>query len=1031
MAEPRNDPIEAWNALSPDARLQGVARAIARMRAVLRGETPAGMLPAALAVLYIARDALREQKSVLMKDAEGETRPFELRYPVILNPEKAGLLGAGVAVPASVADFSDPEQSIEKALEIVAADKTLSVLGVLTAGVIVVQAGSAHEVLLMSEGQQKVLAGLHDDEQREAYLRDASDPYCIGWGGGKEQPSHDECANKLRAELDKAPGLGLSREQGDEKCSIFARILFHPLTVDLDESSAYFPVVVSLFNVGPGSRLRNWGNEDRESLIDGFLGELEASIAQIKDKASKALGGKPPDITRPEPQIAQPSPGRIRSVMSPVPIPRKAMALDRAATIRGLGRMFSGYSTTPDLDILGKTATEKATDLFWSTLETYLRVELDARRGCSWEIKEDERGRRVLDLRGMEEPDVRALWNVVSRKLNKGEGGPGLEVRPPFFASKTHYDAKTGQIVSGTQVTFWPENSLQDREGQTIPPVKFRAEGSPGYQALLKEHGQRPFFADGWLWVPQANTREGFRIGGLPTLLFPEGRAAVERIRRRRLADYETELNRILREPSLFADEDARTVRDLRAASVRVKRWLETISLYDCQDLVLCIYEEFYRQRNEWEHERIRLPDGKEVPTHPWRVLCLLPDDLRARLDPGRNLGQNWRARILDRLEALATFERQTRTLEGKKIDVGDRLVRRAIDGLHGRESGEAPDGDIAVGLIRLLQDAGAFPVNAFFVEVSLDFMASLYVWAKGPQDEIYWGIEAAKRTEQRARLAAPAEKRQLKEEANVLRRRVRETPYYEHSPRLQSFANLNRWPIQWKNFAYVLLQEKTPNFARRRDASGRIRTSRKQNQFGGKDKLTPLDGRDYIACHGSRGYGYKVAVWMKKAGFEKRRGRGGGRQAYRAFLECLRTFRGENGIELRLELAAGSKWDEKAMAVLEGYKSSPGAAAKLILKPYLPADLETRLRDRLSEAGIDAEDEEQERSILTPSSPGGLAPADVRVARLRAKWTQKDLARKLGVAQAAISIWETRKKPIPRKYHPLLRELLRIQAPE
>jgi DNA-binding transcriptional regulator YiaG len=166
------------------------------------------------------------------------------------------------------------------------------------------------------------------------------------------------------------------------------------------------------------------------------------------------------------------------------------------------------------------------------------------------------------------------------------------------------------------------------------------------------------------------------------------------------------------------------------------------------------------------------------------------------------------------------------------------------------------------------------------------------------------------------------------------------------------------------------------------------------------------------------------------------RTGPGGGVQALSAFLVALRFLTGHDTLSVRIELrpprkrsgkhAQGDKWNEEALAHLEDYRDNPPAVYDLKLVPYLPEDLENRLRERLREAGIDAIDEDEAGpSVLTPSAPGGLSPADIRGARKRAGWKQDELAAKLGVTKMSISYWETAKKPLPKEQEAKLREVL------
>lgn len=893
-----------------------------------------------------------------------------------------------------------------------------------------------HGAYYRKHGDQSVLHTLEGEALRaaeEALVQ----PVC--WGGAlinEQGDPNTDPALAARLESMLLPGgltVTATQDDGTELKGVVV-VQFHPLVVDEDEHRAYFPVVVGLGFL-PSDTAREpeqeapfldpstWSEEVRRTFWEKLLGELDKVIhslaaqkPQTSETAQTGTTGTLP--ARPVPEERRAS---VASVMSPVPMPRAAVKdASSLALLRGLGRMFAGYTKVPDLDLRGETARKEAEGLFWAALEDTLNESIPG-----WK-RETRDGKTVCTL-PVDERKARSLWDAVTKSLNAEKDGPGIEVRAPQFQNRTHF-LQGRDIVQETALMFWPEEALRDKWEEPVLPVRFRRESSPGYLALLERHGPRPFFADGWLWLPRGNEREGFRIGGLSTLLFPEGRAALERLKKRDLKNYETQLQRIFREPSLFRDADARAVQDLQAAVRRVKNWLRELSVYDIgPDLLLCVFEAFHRQRDAWVQERVTLPDGRGVETRPWRILRLDPGGLRVRLDPRGTWGKNWRGRLFEKLEALTTFQRQTRTRAGRKVDVGDRFLGRVIDGIQGIDEEAAPETDPGLGLVRALKRARAFPVDAFFVEVSVDFMERLVTWAVDEKGIVRWGIDAAKAAEHRA-LTSGETPKDARTVAREKRADARGKPYYEHSPRLLTLGNLEEWPPTRKLFSHVLLQERTPNFERYRDAQGTSRKRPKRNRRGGHYHLVTLDGRDFVTCHGAHGHGYRVKVWIGKGDYEKRTGPGGGKQAFKTFVEDLRGL--VESVELRLELGTGTGgplWDQEALRTLESYGRNPPGAYDLKLKLYLPADLEERLRERLEEAGIDAVDESEAggASILTPSRPGGLTPAEVRMARLKAEWKQEDLAVKVGVSRVMVAYWENAKKPIPPDREARLREVL------
>jgi DNA-binding transcriptional regulator YiaG len=824
----------------------------------------------------------------------------------------------------------------------------------------------------------------------------------------------------------------------DKTCEV--SIAAYPLVIDAIERRAYYPLSVMIpvhyWETPPWAA----GDEAERYFWDATFELIAGAYDLLREMEQRSTPGAAPGA-RGGVVGAVPPPERRRSVMGPIPmprdVPRDANAL---ALTRGLGRMFTEYHTIPDLDLEGDVATSQAVDLFWEMLEQALSQAIPrTRKGVPWERTEED-GKTVITLRGMAEADARQLWGTIINTMNKGSGGPGLRVAAPAFEPKSYFDIETRQAAKETRIVLWPDEVLKDEDGWPVSPVRFRSEGSPGYLALLDQHGSRPFFADGWLWLPRGGEREGFRIGGLPRLLFPEGRAAIERLERRNLEDSESRLSRIFHQPSLFQDDDARMVRDLQVAVRRVKRRLRTLTVYEVStDLVLSIFEAWFRQRDEWINERMTLRDGRVIETRPWRIIRLEPDEIRIRLDPGDRWGHNWRNQLFEKLEALTTFERQTRSRAGRKIDVGDRLLMRVIDGRRGVEEGSAPDTDSGLGLTRLLKRAGAFPIDAFLAEVSIDFMERLVTWAVDEQGVVHWGIDSAKAAQQLALHASPQDAKAAQEAARSKREEVRSKPYYEHSPRLLTLANLENWPWERKNLAYTLLQEVTPHRQAVRTKEGATRTRRARNVLGGKEALVTIDGQDYVACNGSMGNGYRVETWIDKVGY-KRRSEGGVGQCFADFVRDLRALL--EAIGLRIELkrpprtgdeppASPARADREALTALEGYLGKPSEAYSLRLRLFLPMDREDRLRRRLAEAGIDAIDEEEEDSfsVISPQSSDGLSAADVRKARVDLDWKQTDLARAVGVSQKEISMWESAKKAIPRDRIAQLREILDLNT--
>jgi DNA-binding transcriptional regulator YiaG len=814
--------------------------------------------------------------------------------------------------------------------------------------------------------EQKVLLETLSKSERHALLDEITEPFTLIVTRSREEGSAG------RRNLFSLSAETFVADVGGTAVVIGIRFEVHQLVVDYDAKRAYYPVIVLLEYSAKPEGLGEWLAEHGQEIwvplsdaverlsrtlegIDFQDGEAVASSPRASDRAER-LARVPevgPRITFPE---------QRRSVMSPVPMPR-AIGKEAAtlAGIRGLGRMFAGYTAVPDLDITGVIAVAEARRCLLTTFEERL-----AARGTEYHRNEED-GHVTYTLLNCRPSEASEIWAAVERAMNKGDGGPGIEARPPAIEGASRFE--DGAVVTESKLVFWPENSQQ---ATSVPAVHFRSQSSPGYLALLDRRGSQPYFADGWLWIQRGREREGFRIGGLSTLLFPEGRSALERMGERQIAEREAELSRLLRDPQLLREPDHKVVQELRGSVITLRKWLAALSVYDIShDLILCLLEAFHRQRDHWARQEIVLK-SVGVSTAPYRILQIDPKELRLRVDPGGKWGDNWRARLFDGLSALATFERQTRTETGRKVDVGDRLVHRVIDGLRPADGAAHPKPDAAVGLVRLLKQVGALPYDMFYVEVSADFIARLITWAVEENGPVRWGIDAAGH-------AKPADG------ADSELRPGRQ-PYYQHSPRLLAFSNLEDWPVSRKLLASALLQEVTP--ARRR---GPRRARR---------KLTvEIEGQRYLACNGSGGRGYKIQTWMERSGAG-----GADRKSLAEFITDVEAL--VEAINLRIELGGETDTGNR---LLRGLAADPDAALGTMLRAYLPADFEERLRNQLAErAQIEACETEEE------VKRGAMKGSDLRSVRLQAGVTQGALARAIGVSKVALNRWEQGKRPIP-----------------
>jgi len=861
------------------------------------------------------------------------------------------------------------------------------------------------------------------EEAREKRLEDAIqrpfraggflEPVFLDLGSSASIPSREIL--QLEEDLTALPEMVVPRTIAPDSPVVGVTFSVWPVVVrpwSDEEPRAFFPIQVSLKPAPETLPLSAWTPEERADwwrrLLDG-LREVSLRLS-----GSATYRERTPERT---PEPAPPPPER-RSSMAPVPMPRAAARSAAAYDFsRGLGRMFSGLRKIPNLDFRDEVACEEAERLFWEIATAHLDEAVAAGKLASWTKPEGTPGELVLH--GLDEKGARALWAAIQQATLKGKGGPGLVVADPGFKSYNRFEG--GEVVVETRLLLWPEASLVLKTtDRRVEPVRFHSEAAPGYVALLERHGSKPFSADGWVWIPRGEVREGFRIGGLPELLFPEGRAAIERMKKADAAHYERRLAEIFVNPILFRDEEEHIRRALEVAIQRARATVEQLSAYESgSDLVLCIFEAYQRQKVDWYNERVRLPDGRVIETRPSRALCLDPADLRLRLDPRARWGRNWRARIKETLAALTTLQRQTRTKQGKRVDVGDQFIRRLIDGREAVSLAETREG--AGDLVRALADAGALPIDCFFVEFSKDFMEKLFVWSTDEKGAIHWGLDAVRAAKRKAE-ASGASLAEIREKTRQKREEVRNRPYFDHSPRLLSFGNAEEWPAARKRLAQALREEETPNVETYRDRQGTTRRRLVPNRLGGKRRLERRDGRDFVVCAGSLGRGYTVDGWLRKVEYARRPGKGGSRAAVESFADDLEAL--ARSIELRVELEApdrGTLAGDEAISTLRAFAQNATEALRFRLALLIPANIEQLLDERLRSYGI-LEDTGTGEASRVLASQGLLSAADIRVARMRAGLTQGELAARIGVSRAALGTWENATKPIPQDRQETLR---------
>jgi DNA-binding transcriptional regulator YiaG len=100
-------------------------------------------------------------------------------------------------------------------------------------------------------------------------------------------------------------------------------------------------------------------------------------------------------------------------------------------------------------------------------------------------------------------------------------------------------------------------------------------------------------------------------------------------------------------------------------------------NVHHIQDLALSVYEAALKQKSDYDAGVIRFRDGS---TLDFRGIVLYPEELRARLDPSRKWGKNWKQQLFKKLVGLNSLERVVVNASGNIIDAEDRMVTSLLD---------------------------------------------------------------------------------------------------------------------------------------------------------------------------------------------------------------------------------------------------------------------------------------------------------------------------------------------------------------
>ena len=689
----------------------------------------------------------------------------------------------------------------------------------------------------------------------------------------------------------------------------------------------------------------------------------------------------------------------------PVPLPHRAISeAAPLTTLKGLGRNLvpAKYQETPDLDRkTSEIALEDAQKQLWRILEQELTEEVDQLSDGYWE-RHSEGTKTIYSIKGVQENDCRELWERVKKKLNATSGGPGLQATDPGIAANNYFDAKARKTVIETRLIFWPSQTLKYQDGFAKPGVHYRSNQSPGYVALLDRHGNKPFRAEGWLWLPRGKVREGYRLAGRAEYIFQEGVQAMASLETLLIAHHKEEIERIqesLRSTLPFPETvmaKEEMIQKLKADIRRAKDHLATLSSFDCLNPLKCVLYAFHNQREEWANEKLALPNGKVINTSPYRVIRLDPNELYILLNAS---GDMWRTLIWRRLQALASFERTTWTKSGRRVDTGDRFIHVLLDGYRTQEELGARENER--GLWKVLRDGNAVPSDAFFAVLSPDFLDRCYSWERDANGKIVFGAQAA---------ALKASKSKHLIESKAIRfEENRKSATYSDSKRLTVLSERERWTSERKLLATRIIEAKTIN-KKLVQSSGKKR--RTKNAVGGNTQLRKIDGKQYEVCRGTSGKGYSVLGWIKVGGYTTKDSRSL-TKSYKVFMSDLKYFIERLGFELQIPKKI--RKTSKVLDYLSGHRRQ--VTEKLQLDILVPLNLEELLQSALNESRQTQRTATRPRRV-TSSEPKVNALVELKKQLKAAGIRQSELADMLGVSRESVNRWfsPSSTKRIPNK---------------
>lgn len=649
---------------------------------------------------------------------------------------------------------------------------------------------------------------------------------------------------------------------------------------------------------------------------------------------------------------------------NPQPIPKAAL-YDYPATpgdvvAKALAQVFNepAVMDIPDLSLDGELATQEAERLFLVAL----RERLEKWWAGKWRESLETTGERIFDVDGAGTKEAEEDWASASKRMNKEQGGPGVEVK-----AKPTMEPRAG----GVRLII----------PAVRPVARFRTAEMERYVALREERRAtgKPYFREGAVCFMVGDQEESWTLGGQGAYLFQSLRNLTKLRDQTNIEDFSRVLAHMRAggwQPPLIGDPI--TPEKVESSIYQAQLNLSRMSKFDRWLWSLqAILRAFWPQRDHWARQELALPDGRVVKTPMYHLIRLDPYHLK---DLFAFEGQNWRGQLWDHLEVLAMLQRGRFTRKGRRIELGETMVRNMVDGLTGEEALPITAGR-DFGLVRVLREAGALPLDAFFLELSPAFLDFFYAWEfDQATGKVHWGSAAItmKTKRKRAELRAQGVKGlAIQVEVKTYRREEEaKAAYYAPPAFLQAVASWEKWPDKrWKLADFAMVTQ-------------------------------------------GRAHGPTVREWMERGTYRMTSGPDGGLPGFKAFRQDLRFL--VESLGFTAELSSGHK-DLEAVAHLDTlYPRAKVYPLRMKLRP--PEDLEEMCRTRTLQASQEREANGTAKQAEEPrhsGSPVSVTPAALQAAMAMAKQrdglTQAHLAQVWGLTRENLNRMARGKLAIPK----------------